>query len=551
MRTSLPRRHRVWRAECLALLVAMLGARALHYATPHLPPAIDRLLGAVMHFSMHSVVLVAIAAPIEPVLAVLLMVGFLVRPRWYVERIDGAWTARPWVQSLAWGILAFCHFTLDMNPRVALACAWVLLLLVAARSVRWRRTATVVWIAVTALIAASRWTGADGVAVLSFGVLIGFVAIAGRPVIAARDRAWVLLACGALAQVVAGYVPLRWPRHGGQLLGMGGVYSFCENTDRGLVFATVPNCTDLGPGCLDGHLVQFDAHDVSAPARVLRFFDTSFYGRLMYPLCLPDTVRIGMAQTLVAGGRQAENVMEVSIAEPTRLTQSLRGSEVGQQILWDRKRDALYYSSEFSNTLVREDRRTGIVDHDVGRRLIPPSEPHWVAFGVWLSGGLTMDNAIDPVRDSLFVGNWLTGSTVYEIDLERLALRAEYHPNNGGTTGITVDPAHERLLVTSMWGLDAIDLASGRVVTRVRLGFGTRTPVIDDANDRVYVASNIEGRIWILDRNTLAVLGALAVGKGARTPFVSATAGKLFGSSDQAYYWWDLRWLAAAYKQRP
>jgi hypothetical protein len=219
--------------------------------------------------------------------------------------------------------------------------------------------------------------------------------------------------------------------------------------------------------------------------------------------------------------------------------------------VWDRKRDAVYYSSEFSNILVREDRRTGIVDHDVGRRLIPPSAPDWFAFGVWLPGSLCMDyDAIDPARDSLFVGNWLTGSTIYEIDLERLALRATYHPNNGGNSGITVDPAHGRLLVTSMWGLDAIDLASGRVVTRVRLGFGSRTPVVDDANDRVYVASNIEGKIWILDQNTLALVGALAVGKGARTPFVSATAGKLFGSSDQAYYWWDLRWLAAVYAPR-
>src|SRR5205823_5649828 len=156
-------------------------------------------------------------------------------------------------------------------------------------------------------------------------------------------------------------------------------------------------------------------------------------------------------QTWVNGHKQHENVMDLAIgprgADPTRIIQSVRGSEVGQQVRWDRKHDALFYTSEFSNIIIREDRKTGAIDHDLGKRLIPDAEPDWFFPTVWFTGSLVNDqDDIDQERGKLYLGHQMVGSTIYEIDLDRLEVTGRYHPHHGANSGITVDPGLRRLL---------------------------------------------------------------------------------------------------------
>src|SRR5262249_59483739 len=164
-------------------------------------------------------------------------------------------------------------------------------------------------------------------------------------------------------------------------------------------------------------------------------------------------------------------------------------------------------------------------------------QPQWLFETV--TGSLAMAPMPHHGRDSLFVGNWLTGSTVYEIDLERLTLRRRLEPRSGCIANLAVDEQYDRLFTVSLWGVDVIDLRTGRVVRRMRTGTGARTPVIDTQNGLVYVPTTAEGRLRAFDRETLRPIGILPIGVGARLAYFSPTSGRLFAGNSQAQYSWD------------
>jgi hypothetical protein len=318
-------------------------------------------------------------------------------------------------------------------------------------------------------------------------------------------------------------------------------YGFCEQGSGGRLYAAVPGLPRHQ--FRDGHIVEYDLARLTK-LRDLRLFDEAFHGRFMLLLCLPGTIQAAMAQTWIAGDVQRENVMQFRVDDPREVKRSLWGPMMGQQLMWDEKRDAVFYSSEWSNWIFRLDRRTGEVDRNVNAGLIP-DRPTWLFHLGTVSGSLAMAPTAHRGRDSFFVGHWLTGSTVYEIDLGRLALRRQFEPRNGCIAELALDEQYDRLFATSLWGVDVIDLRTGRVARRIRTGTGARTPAIDRRNGLVYVSTTIEGRLRAFDRATLAPVGVVAIGAGARRALVSAATGRLFATNDEAYYWWDAAALAA------
>jgi DNA-binding beta-propeller fold protein YncE len=93
--------------------------------------------------------------------------------------------------------------------------------------------------------------------------------------------------------------------------------------------------------------------------------------------------------------------------------------------------------------------------------------------------------------------------------------------------------------VSSMWGLEVIDLATDAVIARIRTGLGNRPVIVDRGRNRLYVTSTLEGKLRILDRDTLAVIGKVPLGFGARYLHLSNDGTRLFASSGASQYYWD------------
>lgn len=535
---------RLWLLLCAAGAASLIGARALHYLDLPLPRVADRVLDRLMQAGLHSTFLFGLTLQPSPTRVVLVLVGLLalcVRPRWFVRRREqNRFATTPWLYALMFGGLALGHIGLDMNPWVAAGCAASAALAVAAR-VRLSRAAAMV--VVTAFLvgwAALSSTVADAVGVGVWGSILALLAVLRSRWLTARDVFWLGAFLAVIVQIVASAVPIFRPTHGGVLLGKGMAYGFCEQENRGRLYAAVPGLPRNQ--FRDGHIVEYDAAGLTK-LRDLSFFDQEFFGRFMQVLCLPETIQVGMAQTWISGVFQSENVMEFGVDDPREVKRSLFGPSMGQQLMWDEKRDAVFYSSEWSNKIFRLDRRTGEVDRTLGARLVR-DRPTWLFLGT-ITGSLAMARTPHRARDAFYVGHWLTGSTVYEVDLGRLAVRRRFEPRNGCNADLALDEQYDRLFAATVWGVDVINLRTGRVERRIRTGTGARTPVIDAKNNLVYVSTTIEGKLRAFDRATLRPVGVVAIGAGARRAHISAATGRLFATNDEAYYWWDAAALAA------
>ena len=535
---------RGWLLLCATGAGSLIGARALHYLDLPLPDAMDRVLDRLMQAGLHSTFLFGMflqPSTFRMVLLLLALLALCLRPRWFARRQpEGRIATAPWLYALMCTLLALGNIGLDMNPWVALGCAGSAALALAPRRLFSRGVAALLVAAFLAGWTALSPTSADAVCVVAWGGVLALLALLQRRWLTARDVFWLGAFLSVITQIGASAVPIFRPRHGGTLLGQGMAYGFCEQGSRGRLYAAVPGLARNQ--FRDGHIVEYDAARLTK-LRDLSLFDEAFYGRFMLLLCLPDTIQAAMAQTWISGRFQGENVMEFRIDDPRDVKRSLWGPMMGQQLMWDEKRDAVFYSSEWSNWIFRLDRRTGEVNRNVNAGLVP-DRTTWLYMGR-IKGSLAMAPTAHRGRDSFFVGHWLTGSTVYEVDLGRLALRRQFEPRNGCIAELAVDEQYDRLFATSLWGMDVIDLRTGRVARRIRTGTGARTPAIDRQNGLVYVSTTIEGRLRAFDRATLAPVGVVAIGAGARRALVSAATGRLFATNDEAYYWWDAAALAA------
>jgi hypothetical protein len=538
---------RWWIRLCAAGAAGLIGARTLHYLDLPLPDAVDRVIDRLMQAGLHSSILaLGLSNKLVGTPALVVLLVFCVRPRWFVRRREeGRLATRPWLYALMCGALALGHIGVDMNPWVAVGCAASGALALARRRLRSPRVAAAVVAVFIAAWAARSPTTSDAVAIVAWGGVLALLALLRSRWLTARDVFWLGAFLSVITQIGASAVPIFRPRHGGTLLGHGMAYGFCEDGVHGRVYAAVPGLARNQ--FRDGHIVEYDAARLTK-LRDLSIFDENFHGRFMLLLCLPGTIQAAMAQTWIQGRFQGENVMEFRLDDPRDVNRSLWGVGMGQQLMWDEKRDAVFYSSEWSNRIYRLDRRTGEVNRDVNVGVIP-DRPTWLLMGT-ITGSLAMAPTPHHGRDSFYVGHWLTGSRVYEVDLGRLTLRRSFEPRSGCIAELAVDEEYDRLFATSLWGVDVIDLRTGRVSRRIRTGTGARTPAIDRRNGLVYVSTTIEGRLRAFDRASLEPVGTLAMGWGTRRPFVSAAAGRLFATNEVAYYWWNAAALAARLRGR-
>jgi hypothetical protein len=539
-RQRLHRLHRVWWIGCAWLLAFMLAARAVRYAVTQLPGPLDRALGDVL--TLESLLFfgswIGMSIVLELVVAVGL-VALLVFRRHLVARHDGAWGTHPILHSLVWLAFVLAHAAFDVSPVLAAPCLASLAALAVPDS-RVARSAAVRLAAAGAVpggVAYVAWYG-DGWSVAALALWLGALALLVRAegLVLWRDRLWLALAGVAGVQLFAAIGPVLWPTHGGRLLVPEMAYGFCESERHQKLYAALTRCATLPnllrgrADCLRGTVAEFDLRDLSLRAEH-GFFSDDWYGRVEQLVCTDDTVEVGLNGMVIDGREARDGTLSFEIADPTRFVRNRVGPRQAHRIAFDAKRGALFYAPEWGNGMRRYDIASGRVD--------------WVRLGDWLRPRGDMydsfemgPESIDPRRDSLFVAEWIGGSFVREIDLATAAEIARFAHHDGGAVGAAVDSEFGRLYVVGLWGMEVIELKSGRTIHRARLGLLSRIPVIDAKRGLLYVASTVEGRIHVFDRATLEPRGTLPIGFGVRLLHLSPATDRLYASSARAAFWW-------------
>jgi hypothetical protein len=559
----------VWRAAARALritpaffagvTVLFVAARAIHFSSASFPSWLDDGIGEVMALGFSFAVnqgaaLMTLISPFAVAVAVTLLV-------WLVARIRGRSGPRllplpGWVITWTWLGLALGNTLLDSQPGLfrLLACtAPVLLWAARSRTAPLGLAALAVFGAITVWLALGQTPDLFDFAYAAAWATFCLLAIAVRPRLAWRDWGTGVVVAFAVLQasaLVFDRLPLFAPDRDAEVIAEGNVFHWCENTERGLLYATHTSCNVWTlSGCHDDFIA---VHDLKHPQHMerLRFFDDKFFGRMLHLLCLPDRVQVGMAATFIDGRLRPGNVMEFSVDDPTRVTRDVLGAEsndgIGAIFLWDRANGAVFYVSESQNQVLRVDLATGArrsIELPSIRRWPPPYRAG--LFLLALPGPTsTGPDATYAPRGTGFFVEWMRGSKVVELDLTRAEEVGTYRTNNGGNQAVAVDEGRARLLVTGVWGLEVFDLVSGRRIARVRTPFGPRLPVIDAAHDLVFVPTTFGNHILVLDRDTFRIVGRLAVGTRGRFGHLTADGSRLFASGGGRTYVWDTATLA-------
>ena len=556
MRRTAARALHAWAALCAAGLLLMIGARWLRYTSWSSLPAIDHPLAQLMVIDAQSFLWLWVYLQLKlriVLLAVALLVVGLHRrlPAHVLTRGDGVLRLRPLALALVLSAMLAVHYAFDVNPTVAGCCAtsFVLLWLLAGRH------ALRVPVALAALV----W-GA---------FFVAWLAVAGDPFDRAAIATWaaVLLVTGrwvapqvgrrelALLRVLAvvpmnlmpALLPVWIPPPGGIHLGAGLAYSFCEVPGRDTVWATVPVCDSVDTAwekCRDGRIVEYDLRTRRAVAEH-RFFSPTFYGRLELLVCLADEVMVGVQGSVYRGEPMVQSAMSFAPSDPTSVTPVVAGRALGNTFAYDAAHDAFFFAGEFTNLLVRYDRRTHAFDDTASQDLVRPWH-HPVLLEAYGNSIMAAPHAVHLGRNRLYVEDWMGGNVAHAIDLTTLRAVARYEFGSGAGLGISVDAERDRLFVSSLWGLEIFDLKTDRLVARKRIGLGNRPVVVDAPRNRLYVSSMVEGKVRILDRDTFATIGQIPIGQGSRYPLLTRDGKYLLASSVGAHYVWDADRLVPA-----
>lgn len=542
--------HVGWCGACVAVLVVLLGVRWLRYTSWSAAPGLDGWLRELMVVENQAFlwpwVYSRLYLRVVPVAAVVLLVGFHRRlPGQLVRRSGSRWRLTPIATALALGGMVWVQYAFDANPTVFAAC-------VVTFALTWlleRPRATAV---LPARVRVVLCAGALGWGLAVAGDVVDRMAVGVWALFLLATHRWAVdrmrsgdLALARVAGVMAvnllsANLPIVVPMHGGTRLGDGLAYSFCEVPNRPTVYASIPVCDSVRAGyedCRDGRVVEYDLRTMRQVASH-GFFSPEFHGRLELLVCLDDEVQVAVQASVYRGARLVQSAMTFSVDSPTTFVPVVSGREIGTTIAWDRVHDAVFYSGEFTNRVLRFDRRTSRLE-DAGsaqflRRWYQPVslEPH--------DGSLMLHTqSVHPGRNRIYLADWMQGRFAYALDLTTLEVVARYDVGGGGSLGISVDPERDRLFVSSVWGLEVVDLATDRITTRMRTGLGNRPVVVDAERNRLYLSSMAEGKIRILDRETLAVIGQIPVGSGTRYPYLTRDGRYLLASSSSAHFYWD------------
>jgi hypothetical protein len=527
----------------------MIGIRWLRYAGVPLGPNVDRALRELMVFEAQAFLWswaytrfeIAKIALVAGVLVIGLHRRAIGR---LVHRGDGTWLLTPAAASLLLGGMVVYQYVFDLNPTVALVCAESLILLavtshprVAAALPRPLRLGlwgvAFVWWLVTA---------GDPVERLTIVTWAAFLVATERYLTARMGRADVaLLRMAAVlpANLLPAMLPLFVPLHGGVRLGDGLAYAFCESPDRPRLYASIPVCDSVWQDyehCRDGAIAEYD---MSTMRRVAthRFFTPDYYGRFEMVVCPEGEVLATVHGAVDHGEKEGQSVLSFSTESPETFNGRF-AKGIGSTIAYDPVHDFVFYSAEFDERVVRYDRRTKRSKESWS----PELRNDWVQPIALtpFTGSQSLDSrSVHPGRNRIYVTQDLQGRYTHAVDLTTLKVVARYDVGGGGAFGVAVDADRDRLFVSSLWGLEIFDLTTDRLITRKRIGLGNRPVIVDAARNRLYVSSEVEGKIRVLDRDTLAVIGQLPIGIGSRFAWLSRDGKHLFASSATAHYSFD------------
>lgn len=490
-------------------------------------------------------------------LLLLALLALLLWSRGVADRLGGGFRIHAGIAALVWLELAANDFLFDLDPDLLLlqVVSLPLLFLAAGAGPASGPAPARRWVLLAAAAPPLVWLAAGPEALRALQ-LLAWAACVGA-LVATRARFlrgsdWIACALLAalllqLANLGAGWLPAALLDRG-RLLGEGSVYSFCEIPERRALYAARVSCNaESIEDCRDDYVVEYDSESLEPVARH-RFFDASFYGRMLYLLCLDDRVQVGMSTTQNGTRRTSENVLEFPVDAPGSFVRDLLQAPYGVVMLHDPVGRRIFYTSEFSNRVL-------LVDHSVqparrqlfslpGARVFPP--PYGMGIlAPRVPGSLaTMVDARSERRGTGFFAEWIRGRKAVEIDLESLAQVAVYPANDGGISSLSVDPELGRLFTTGLWGVEVFDLASGRLILRRRTEFGPRLPLVDSAHGLVYVTATFGNHIEIWDRESLSRLARLTVGIGGRNAYLASDGRHYFSSAFGRHYAWETDALA-------
>jgi hypothetical protein len=536
---------RWWILSCAVLTTLLVGTRALPYVPSELT-APGLLSTEIKFVAIGSHLLRPLMAPLFLVFVLLLWSG---RRRWR-DAGTGRWATPPWVAVVIYTGLLIAHGAFDFDPAVA-APAWLSLPLLLWCG--WTRRLAAhgpgparvgILVAAAALVvpwATAADTPGDVVGLALWAAAWLLLTSRGHHALALRDRGWLgALALGA-AQLSAAFFPLVLPTHGGTQLGDDMAYTWCQRPEGPRLFAAVTGCPTT-PGlfvtqgaCQAGHLAEIDARTMEVVARH-RPLTPDFFGRIEQVVCLPDgRLRLGMADGIIDGVPWRDNTALFDPDDPSRLVRRVLDADIGHRLVYDPRHHATVYVSEHTGKVFRVDERTGAVDRSLGREL-----------GLGDEGGsrVTSDGALHDARDTVYLGDWMSGSSVHELARADGAHRRTFDTRGGGMFEVTVDEPLDRVYASQGWGVDVIDLKTGEVVFSRRTGFMARRPAIDTVHDLVYIPSTTDGKVRVFDRRTLEPIGAFRVGYGPRDAYITRDGRRLLTSSAWGMYTWSTRDLA-------
>ena len=466
-----------------------------------------------------------------------------------VADADGRWHLRRVPVMLLLAGMVWLHYGLDINPTVAAVCATSLVLMSLAAHPRVVRLPRPVLVAASLLVFAGCLLAARDIAdrlVIAAWLL---ALVASQRCLASRlARAHLLLLQAAAVipvNMLAAALPLYVTLHQGTHLGDGLAYCFCEVPGRGTVYATIPTCDSVRGGldaCGNSRIVEYDLHAMR-PVASHAFFGPDFSGRPEQVVCLDDEVQVSIQGTIYRGQRLVQSAMSFPVDAPAKFTPVIAGAGVGNSIAYDEAHDALFYTGEFNNLVVRYDRRTKQFDDSLSRYFVHPWF-HPFSLQRYTGSLMLYTNSIHPGRNRIYMAEAMHARYAYAIDLTTLQPVARYDVGGGGAMGITVDPERDRLYVSSLWGLEVFDLANDRLIARMRTGLGNRSVIVDRRRNRLYLNSMVEGKIRVLDRDTLEVINQIPIGIGSRFAYLTSDGKTFLASSAAAHYYWDADTLA-------
>ncbi len=538
-----------WCALCVGLLVLLIGSRWLRYSSWSEAPVVNDLLREVMVFDAQMFLWAWAFSTVkgQGVVEAAVIVAVCLHRRLLdhlVSRDHGVWRLRRPAVAILLGVMVWFHYAFDVNPTVALFGVAALIVLTVAEHPRLaarapRALPLVLVVAVVLIGVLSAGDATDRVTIVVWGAaLLATHAIVSH--VAGVHLALVRTAGMIPLSMLAVTLPLVAPMHGGTRFADGHAYAFCEVPGRPTVYASMPVCGSVLIGweeCQDGRIMEYDAATMQ-PVATHRFFSPLFNGRLESLLCLKDEVQVAIQGTRLDRHYLRQSTMSFPVDAPEKFTPVVAGPGYGIAFAYDEPRQAIYYVAEFSNAVVRKDLRTGQSENISSDALL---NRWWNPLSMeGFTGGATIDTgSIHPGRNRVYLTEFQSGRYAYAFDLETQKPVARYDVASGGALGISVDPERDRLFVSSLWGLEVYDLATDRLIRRIRTGLGNRPVVIDRARNRLYVSSMVEGKIRVFDRDTLELIGQIPIGMGSRYAYLTRAGDRLIASSMTAQFWWN------------